>query len=268
VTSVKSIDRRRNPRGRVRGVPDLLYATLRLIGKHIKGFWGAILAYLTVGVIVGLIAVAIFAAFAAAVQAGWTQTIDERTLSWLQARRAPALDKIMLTITTLGDGVVRWMVVFVASLFLWLTRHHWSVYMLFIALVGGILLNQALKGAFNRPRPSVVVGLDPVTSLSFPSGHAMVSLITYGTVAYLVGRLEPTPRLRTLTWLSTALVVLGIGLSRMYLGVHYPSDVLAGFIAGVAWLAFVASGMTALQYFAPRRPETRKEERGLVGGTE
>ncbi|MGH7449169.1 MAG: phosphatase PAP2 family protein [Longimicrobiales bacterium] len=89
------------------------------------------------------------------------------------------------------------------------------------------------------------------------------ALITYGTVAYLVGRLGQTARLRQATWICAGAVIVAIGISRMYLGVHYPSDVIAGFTAGLAWLAFVASSVPAVRYFAPRRPETAVEERDL-----
>jgi undecaprenyl-diphosphatase len=78
-----------------------------------------------------------------------------------------------------------------------------------------------------------------------------------------VARLEPTPRLRWAIWVVAAFMILAIGFSRMYVGVHYPSDVIAGFIAGFAWLAFVASTVTAVRFFADRRPETRREEHDL-----
>jgi undecaprenyl-diphosphatase len=151
----------------------------------------------------------------------------------------------------------------VASAFLWLTRHRWSVSLLAIGYIGGWILNKVLKDSLGRPRPSVVEGVDIVHSLSFPSGHAMTSLIAYGAVAYLVARLEPKPVMRRFTWTLAVVIVLAIGTSRMYLGVHYPSDVLGGYLAGLAWLAFVASGVTAIRFFEPRRPEVAIEEKDL-----
>lgn len=262
-TNEPAFERRHTPRGRLSVLRDLLYSTLRFIARHIKGFYGALIAFLTVGFVTGLAALAVFAGFALVVAAGITQTIDERTLRWFQTHRTPALDELMIEVTTLGDGVVLWMLVIVSCVFLWQTRHHWSVYLLLIGVIGGSFLNEALKVAFGRPRPSVVPGLDPVSSMSFPSGHAMVSLITYGSVAYLVARLEPTPRLRRTTWFFAGLIILAIGISRMYLGVHYPSDVVAGFVAGLAWLAFVASGVTAVRFFSSRKPEVRQAEKDL-----
>ena len=88
-------------------------------------------------------------------------------------------------------------------------------------------------------------------------------MVVYGSVAYLVGRLEERTKLRRTTWTFASLVIIAIGISRMYLGVHYPSDVIAGFVGGLAWLAFVVACMSALKFFAQRRPETRTEERDL-----
>jgi membrane-associated phospholipid phosphatase len=256
-------ERRKARRSRIRGVRDWLYSTLRFISRHVAGFWGALAAFLTVGLAVGLAAAAIFAAFATAVRGGITQQFDETVLRWLAARRTPQLDFIMLEITSLGNGIVVIMIISIAAVFLWLTKHRWSVYILLVGVLGGKFLNTLLKGQFNRERPSVIEHVDVVHSLSFPSGHAMGALVAYGSVAYLVGRLEPTAGLRRTTWGIAILLIMAIGVSRMYLGVHYPSDVIGGFLAGMAWLAFVASSVTAVRFFAPRRPETRAEEHDL-----
>ena len=251
------------PRGKYSVLRDALYSMLRLIGRHVDGFFGAIAAFVTVSLIVALAATAVFAGFAAIVVQGFTQVADERVLQWIQSYRSDSLNRVMLEITSLGAGSVLALLVLVASVFLWLTHHRWSVYILFLGILGGQIVNRILKDFFERPRPTVVDAVTDVASLSFPSGHAMTSAITYGSVAYLVARLEPTPRLRTATWILTILIVLAVGVSRMYLGVHYPSDVLAGYIGGIAWLAFVASTLTAVKYFATRRPETESEEEDL-----
>ena len=260
---VPANERRREDRGRLRIFRDALYHTLRFIARHVRGFYAALVAFLTIGIVVGLGASAAFIAFAAVVAGGATQAIDERALRWFDARRTPSLDEIALEVTALGNGVVLLVLVASVSVFLWETRHRWSVYLLLIAFVGGHILNDVLKEAFDRPRPTIVEHVDIVSSMSFPSGHAMTSLITYGSVAYLVARLEPSSRLRATTWMLAILLILAIGISRMYLGVHYPSDVFAGFVAGLAWLAFVASAFTAVRFFSPRRPEIEQEEKDL-----
>lgn len=241
-----------------------LYTTLRLIARHVEGFFSALATFVTVGFLVFTAALASFGAMAGAVVQGWTQRFDDTVLRWFEQNRFPFGDRIMIEISSLGTGLVLVVMVAVASVFLWLTHHRWSAYVLLLSVGGGKLLNTLLKILFERPRPSVVEAVTEVYSHSFPSGHAMSSMVAYGTVAYLVARLEPTPLLRTITWILAALIILAIGTSRVYLGVHYPSDVLAGFLGGLAWIAFVALTITALRFFADRRPETRAEEHDLA----
>ena len=244
-------------------VARLFYSMLRLIARHIPGFWAALVTYLTLSFAIGIAATALFIAIAEAVREGMTQGIDESILQALATIRSPWLDEIMLEITAMGAGAVMLLMVLVVSLFLWLSDHRWSVYLLIVSVLGGLIINQVLKGVFSRPRPTVVEWGETVSSLSFPSGHAMTSMITYGCIAYLVGRLGSTPAMRLAVWIVAGLMIGAIGFSRMYLGVHYPSDVLAGFLCGAAWLAFVASSLKALAFFAKRRPETRREEHDL-----
>ncbi len=241
----------------------VLHSTLRLLARHLKGFAAPLAAFATVGLIVAAAGLGIFALIAEGVEEGITQRLDERVLHWFAQQRTPFLDEAALEITTLGNGLVLIIVVLVASVFLWQTQHKWSASLLLFATVTGKLLNTILKVSYDRTRPSVVEALADVHSPSFPSGHAMSAMVVYGSVAYLVGRLEPGRSLRITTWVVAAAVIIAIGASRMYLGVHYLSDVVAGFIAGLAWLGFLVATMRALQFFARRRPETHAEERDL-----
>jgi membrane-associated phospholipid phosphatase len=256
-------ERRTIPRGRLSALQSALYSTLRWIAGHVRGFYGALAAFVTVSLVVGVAAAVTFGAFASLVAGGFTQKMDESILQWFQSHRSDLLNQIMLEATVLGSGAVLIVLVLIASVFLWLTKHHWSVYILLMGVFGGQLINGLLKGYFERPRPTVVEFVDEVHSLSFPSGHAMTSMIVYGSIGYLVARLEPTRGLRLTTWVVAALMIILVGISRMYLGVHYPSDVFAGFLAGLAWLGFVAASLAAIRFFAPRRPETHSEEHDL-----
>ena len=112
-----------------------------------------------------------------------------------------------------------------------------------IALAGGSMLDTALKRVFHRPRPTWDMPLLTARGWSFPSGHAMGSLVAYGMLAYLLVRRLDRPRRRLAIIACAALLVLLIGLSRMYLGVHYFSDVIGGYAAGVVWLAACISGL-------------------------
>lgn len=222
---------------------------LRFLRRHVHGYWSALATFLGVGLALAVLLLGGFMAVAGVVLLGWTQAFDEAVLLWLAQYRGPVLDTVMLQTTSLGNGIVLLMLVFVTATTLWLTDHRWSAWLLVTGVIGGKVANALLKLVFARPRPDVVPSLDHVTSLSFPSGHAMSAIIVYGSVAYVVSRLEPTRALRAFTWGLAVLVVLGIGVSRMYLGVHYPSDVLGGFLAGAAWVAFVASSARAARHF-------------------
>lgn len=261
--ATQPVERRRRPRGRLHILRDALYRELRFIGRHVRGFYGALAAFLTVGFAVGAAAGLVFAGFGELVMEGVTQSFDNAVLQAAASVRSEWLDNFMIEVTALGNGMVVGVMVSVAALFLWLTKHHYSAALLLIAVFGGLILNDLLKDFYERPRPLVVAWGTAVHSASFPSGHAMTALIAYGSVAYLVGRLEPTATLRRATWIIASLIILMIGVSRIYLGVHYPSDVVAGFIAGLAWTAFVGAGITAVRYFADRKPEVEEAEKGL-----
>ncbi|CAN5886841.1 hypothetical protein BH23GEM9_BH23GEM9_00680 [soil metagenome] len=225
----------------------MLYRPLRFIARHVTGFWTAVVAFLGLGLVSGLLLAALFVAVAGAVETGFTQAVDERVLLWMAARRSPVMDDAMVRLSTLGDSIVLIMLVLVASVFLWIAHHRWSVGVLLVGVFGGKIVNNLLKLAFARPRPEIVEWLDQVATKSFPSGHAMSSMIAYGSVAWVVSRLEPTTAMRRTTWFLAAFIIAGIGISRTYLGVHYPSDVIGGFIAGAAWILFVAAVETAIR---------------------
>jgi undecaprenyl-diphosphatase len=105
------------------------------------------------------------------------------------------------------------------------------------AVVGGMLLSTALKIGFERPRPDLVPAATRVYTASFPSGHAMLSAITYLTLGALLARVEERRRVKAfLIGVAVTLTML-VGISRVYLGVHWPSDVLAGWCVGAAWAA-------------------------------
>lgn len=268
-------DRRsRGRRGVLRRLLDLDYRTLRWIGGHVRGFYAAVGLFLVLGLGLSLLALLGFAAIAEGVAAGTTQRMDEAVLRWLNARTAGWLDALALTGTALGSGVALWIVLLGGTVFLWRSRHHYSVLLLWVSLLGGRTLNQVLKAAYDRPRPQLfgpeiqALGFrfDYPSSTSFPSGHATTAVVIFGTLAYLVARLEPTRRQRRITLVGTGLVILVIGFSRVYLGVHYPSDVVAGYIAGFVWATSCALGIEAVRYFRWRKPGVAAEERDLEKG--
>jgi undecaprenyl-diphosphatase len=123
----------------------------------------------------------------------------------------------------------------VAAGYLVLMRRYGATMLVLVASVGGGILSQGLKQLFGRPRPEVVPHLVVVESLSFPSGHSMAAAVIYLTLGALLARFAARRRVRIyVIGVSFALTFL-IGITRVYLGVHYPTDVLAGWAAGLAW---------------------------------
>lgn len=262
------LERRNEPRRGLAGrLRDLLFRLLRWIGRHVEGFYGAVGAFLFIGLAVVMIGAVLFAELARAMVAGRTREVDEGILRWMAANGSPSVDTFMLEVTALGARLVVWMVVMVATAFLLLNRHRWSAALLWVSMLGAGLINMVMKEFFDRPRPDVFPWRTPhVGNASFPSGHAMTSIVIYGTLGYLLGRLMPTKATRNATYALAALVILLVGGSRLYLGVHYPSDVLAGFMTGAAWAFTCGLGMEAVRYFRRRRPEIASEEKDLGGG--
>jgi undecaprenyl-diphosphatase len=222
---------------------------------------GALGIFIIAGVIVAGIGSWIFSELAERVMSGGTQAFDEAVLRWAASHHSPTLNSVMLEITTLGTGTVVLMIVCVAALFLTLTKHKYSALLLTVATAGGLLLDMWLKYWFGRPRPHVFVWGTQAFGSSFPSGHAMSATIAYSTVAYLAARLHRRLWARWLTMSLAMLVIFLICFSRVYLGVHYPSDVLAGVIVGLAWAAFCMATLEGIQRFSQRRsPEVMKDE--------
>jgi undecaprenyl-diphosphatase len=202
-----------------------------------------------------------FAAVAEAVREGGTQAFDDAVLRWIGAHQVPWIADAALKVTALASGTTIAMTVGIAAMFLWLTRHRHSAALLLITAATEVVINGLLKVLFGRPRPHIFTWGQHVVTSSFPSGHSMTAAAVYGTVAYLAARLQRRRVSRVLTLLAAGVVILLIGASRMYLGVHYPSDVAGGFAMGLAWAAFCMAALEAMQRLVARRaPEALAEE--------
>lgn len=213
---------------------------------------GAVGIFLVAGFAIALIGTLGFAELAEHVNSGGTKVFDERVLIWLGAHRNPMTDTMMLEFTALGTGTVVLMIAGIASMFLALSKHKYSALLLAVATAGGLALNMVLKIGFHRPRPEVVVWGTQAFSSSFPSGHAMSAAIVYSTVAYLAARLQKHLWLKLLTMMAALFMIVMICISRLYLGVHYPSDVAAGVTIGMAWAGFCMATLEGIQRFARR----------------
>ena len=138
---------------------------------------------------------------------------------------------------------------------LWLGwRRRWlHLAALLAAMVSGVALNLTLKYAFVRPRPEFANAYYHETGFSFPSGHAMLAVVFYGLLAYLLVCTIPRWKWQAIFVLGAATLALLIGFSRLYLGVHYLTDVLGGWAAGSLWLAACITATEAAQYRAQSR---------------
>lgn len=207
----------------------LLDAGMRQVG------WAGLLLLLAFGA--ACLALYGFLVVADEVTEGDTVRLDLAVLTWLQQFSSPALDGIMWGLSALGaEAVLVLLVVLVLAL---VQRGRWgAATALVLTTVGAQLLNNVLKDFYQRPRPTPVGGLIPAQAFSFPSGHAMVATAFYLFVAYLAWRLLQGWRRMACT--AALMVLIGlIGLSRLYLGVHYLTDVVAGVLAGSVWTSAV-----------------------------
>lgn len=173
---------------------------------------------------------------------GETRPFDEAVL---RAMRNPAdladpvgpewLETVFRDITALGSTTVLTIITVSAAGFLLVDRKRGAALFLLLAVAGGGILSNLMKSLFARPRPELVAHLVDVGSYSFPSGHAMASAATYLTLGILLARVQSRKRIKFYLMACALLLTFSIGASRVYLGVHWPTDVLAGWSLGAAW---------------------------------
>jgi undecaprenyl-diphosphatase len=166
----------------------------------------------------------------------------------LRAHATPLGDQIFSIISALGSPAAM-AIIGAGGALLLLLRRNWLILAAWVGAFGGAgLLTVILKNLIQRPRPVGAAEFLFGTTYSFPSGHALGSLVGYGMLAYVIGSMwVDSRRARTRLVIATAVLVIAIGLSRLYLGVHYFSDVVAGYAVGVLWLSVCISGLQVAQ---------------------
>jgi undecaprenyl-diphosphatase len=201
-----------------------------------------------------MLGVAIAIAFAAGLAWLATEVIGGDTLRFDLAVRqtihslaTPALTAAMIVASASGESYVLLPLSAAIVFAFWRSGHRHRAILFTIAMTGALLVDEALKLAFRRARPQSFFDYPLPHSYSFPSGHALFSVVFFGTLAALI-----SPGLRTkwrkgLLWAAAALLAAIIGFSRVYLGVHYPTDVIAGYAAALVWVLAVALGNRLLR---------------------
>lgn len=204
--------------------------------------------HFTVGIALMLLAAWVFGGIAEeVVEAQEITILDEWLAHWFNVRATPAFTQAMMYLSHAHNTAGMLIMTTVVGMYFYLRKAPYWLLALVVSVPGGMLLNVILKQVFQRARPSLENPLLTLTTYSFPSGHTVAATLFYGLIAaYLVCLAS--------RWKSRFLIVLGacamvglVGLSRMYLGVHYLSDVLAAIAEGCGWLAICITGVSTLR---------------------
>lgn len=212
--------------------------------------------YLTIGALITLFFVYLFFGIIQDLigQAPLIQS-DLRIINLMQILRKPSFNNEMLFVTYLG----KWQIVFLgttlAAIILALVRRWRYFFALLASVVGSEIFVWLLAHLIHRSRPPLVNALAPEMTYSFPSGHGFVAFSFYGLIAYFIVRTTNKKLVKILAVLGGVAIVAVIGFSRIYLGAHWPSDVLASYASGVAWLAAIITALEIRHKFKPKTTE-------------
>ncbi|MEV0643975.1 phosphatase PAP2 family protein [Phytomonospora sp. NPDC050363] len=175
--------------------------------------------------------------------------IDEPAVGWLVEHRVPALNRVQIAITDLGGSLLLTLGVVVATVLVARSRKSWTPVWLSLTGLGGIqILVNVIKLLIGRQRPNPPAQLVTATGYSFPSGHSATSLVGFALIAWLLCMVTRSATAKATAWTAGAVGTVAVGLSRIYLGVHYPSDVLGGWTLGLTWLAVLGTAAIAWRY--------------------
>jgi len=193
-----------------------------------------------IGVLVAtfLTASVLFGVLVSLVTNGVTNAWDESILLWINQHASPAFDEFFLAVTKLGGTVFVPIICLVLAIKLFYEKQYTKGWFVVVGMGGAMLLNVILKAQIERTRPDLWEWLIHESSLSFPSGHATASMALALIVVMLVWR----TKWRLFTIVSAGLYVILVGVSRLYLGVHFPTDILGGWLLSVSWISLTALG--------------------------
>ena len=199
--------------------------------------------HLTIGVFLSVLFTFIFFGIVKHLAAGNSLGIDMRIINLVETFRSPFLNKGMLFITQFGKWEVALPIVALIAFILAILKRWHSVVALILSVGGGELFVALVKHIMQRPRPPIISALSTEDGFSFPSGHAFVAFSFYGLLGYFAFRASKNKRGKIGVIAITTAIILAIGFSRIYLGAHWPSDVLASYASGAAWLTMLITAL-------------------------
>ena len=207
------------------------------------------------GAVFCLLGTLLFVRLAAGVLGDRFITFDDQVILRIHSGAAPWITEVMSFFTFLGNPVPIGVFLAIVAFLLWRAGRWIDAAGLILAGAGGGILNQLLKGSFQRVRPELFPRIVEASGYSFPSGHAMGSIVCYGMLAFVGWRVVRTRFERFWLVLDAALLVFAIGLSRVYFGVHFPTDIIGGYIAGAIWLVISIIAVRVAEWQVERRTQ-------------
>lgn len=171
----------------------------------------------------------------------YAATFDGSIRSSIRQMQSPLWTSLFLPLTKFGSTIYLIIAGSIVGIAFIYHRWFWALWLFIVAMAGQAMLHNGAKFLIARPRPSAMLNYQPIESFSFPSGHALSSLCLYASVVWLITNRLENSAIKAALWIVMAILVLLIGLSRLYIGVHFPTDVLAGWLAAAIWTAAVVS---------------------------
>ncbi|MBO0961193.1 phosphatase PAP2 family protein [Neobacillus sp. MM2021_6] len=185
---------------------------------------------------------------------------DNRVIAFIQGQETPVLTKVMEFFTFIGSAPFVTVLIILFVFFLYKVLHHRSELILFMSvIIGSAVLNGILKHIFKRVRPDFHRLID-ISGYSYPSGHAMNAFTVYVILTFLLWRHIPSKWGRSVLIVCSSFMILAIGISRIYLGVHFPSDIMGGYLASGFWLT---TAIWFFQYYQEKRYQQKYKRAGI-----
>ena len=208
---------------------------------------------LAIGLIAAFLLTAIFGWFLFDVVPGLTTRFDASVRGSIHEAARPILTTVMIAASTIGKPAVLWIFALMIAAVFWRSGRKPAAETIVITLVGAFILEGLLKLLFHRKRPEAYFGYTLPSTYSFPSGHAIFSVCFFGVLALVLSPLLRSASARVLLWFTALASAAIIGVSRVYLGVHYPTDVISGYLTASVWVFAVAESNR------PRRSRVKPE---------